>query len=141
MPRDRSRVVQPAHQRPGRDPHQIRRRWQSDAKVRYFHFEYYSFTFNCSTFFYHIRRIHDTFAHVQLSDIRVIATLGVGGFGRVELVQIGNDATRSYGLKQMKKSQVILFVLGACFNLSFPPLPLYIIDQAMLCKNVTFLEI
>lgn len=51
-------------------------------------------------------RIHDTFAHVQLSDIRVIATLGVGGFGRVELVQIGNDTTRSYGLKQMKKSQV-----------------------------------
>lgn len=51
------------------------------------------------------KRIHDTFAHVQLSDIRVIATLGVGGFGRVELVQIGNDATRSYGLKQMKKSQ------------------------------------
>lgn len=43
---------------------------------------------------------------MQLSDIRVIATLGVGGFGRVELVQIGNDATRSYGLKQMKKSQV-----------------------------------
>lgn len=36
----------------------------------------------------------------------MIATLGVGGFGRVELVQISNDTSRSYGLKQMKKSQV-----------------------------------
>ncbi|XP_046454315.1 cGMP-dependent protein kinase, isozyme 2 forms cD4/T1/T3A/T3B-like isoform X1 [Daphnia pulex] len=53
------------------------------------------------------RKIHDAFAHVQLSDIRVIATLGVGGFGRVELVQIANDASRSYGLKQMKKSQIV----------------------------------
>lgn len=54
----------------------------------------------------HHKRIHDAFAHVQLSDIRVIATLGVGGFGRVELVQISNDTTRSFGLKQMKKNQV-----------------------------------
>ncbi|EFX84317.1 hypothetical protein DAPPUDRAFT_194528 [Daphnia pulex] len=53
------------------------------------------------------RKIHDAFAHVQLSDIRVIATLGVGGFGRVELVQMANDASRSYGLKQMKKSQIV----------------------------------
>ncbi len=60
---------------------------------------------NNSWFFY--KRIHDAFAHVQLSDIRVIATLGVGGFGRVELVQIANDTSRSYGLKQMKKSQVL----------------------------------
>lgn len=51
-------------------------------------------------------RIHDAFAHVQLSDLRVIATLGVGGFGRVELVHINNDTSQSYGLKQMKKSQV-----------------------------------
>ena len=28
------------------------------------------------------------FAHIQLSDISVIKTLGVGGFGRVELVII-----------------------------------------------------
>ena len=56
-------------------------------------------------------RIHDAFAHVQLSDIRVIATLGVGGFGRVELVQISNDTSRSYGLKQMKKSQVEKLVI------------------------------
>jgi hypothetical protein len=73
----------------------------------------FSFTFNFISFiclfvcYLFIKRIHDAFAHVQLSDIRVIATLGVGGFGRVELVQITNDTSRSYGLKQMKKSQVM----------------------------------
>ena len=51
-------------------------------------------------------RIQDGFAQVQLSDLRVITTLGVGGFGRVELVQIGNDTSRSFALKQMKKSLV-----------------------------------
>ena len=30
-----------------------------------------------------------------------------GGFGRVELVQIKNDTTRSYALKQMKKAQIV----------------------------------
>ena len=52
-------------------------------------------------------RIQDGFAQVQLSDLRVITTLGVGGFGRVELVQIGNDTSRSFALKQMKKSLVM----------------------------------
>ena len=52
-------------------------------------------------------RINDGFAHVKLNELRVIATLGVGGFGRVELVQIGNDTGRSYALKQMKKSQIV----------------------------------
>lgn len=38
--------------------------------------------------------------------MRIITTLGVGGFGRVELVQIAHDPSRSFALKQMKKSQV-----------------------------------
>jgi serine/threonine protein kinase len=42
-----------------------------------------------------------------LADLRIITTLGVGGFGRVELVQIKDDSTRSYALKQMKKSQIV----------------------------------
>jgi len=32
--------------------------------------------------------------------------LGVGGFGRVELVALAGDGTKSFALKQMKKSQV-----------------------------------
>ncbi|XP_026477496.1 cGMP-dependent protein kinase, isozyme 2 forms cD5/T2-like [Ctenocephalides felis] len=56
---------------------------------------------------YHFR-INDEFRDVKLSDLRVLATLGVGGFGRVELVQIQSDTQqRSFALKQMKKSQIV----------------------------------
>ena len=52
---------------------------------------------------------------MKLSDLRVIATLGVGGFGRVELVQLAGDPSRSFALKQMKKAQVgsiaIIFII------------------------------
>jgi len=52
--------------------------------------------------------IHQEFKALKLSDMRIIATLGVGGFGRVELVQIAGDAkNRSFALKQMKKSQIV----------------------------------
>ncbi|XP_054267615.1 cGMP-dependent protein kinase, isozyme 2 forms cD4/T1/T3A/T3B isoform X3 [Macrosteles quadrilineatus] len=52
-------------------------------------------------------RINEEFKDVKLSDLRVLATLGVGGFGRVELVQISADPARSFALKQMKKSQIV----------------------------------
>lgn len=52
--------------------------------------------------------IHEEFKQLKLQDLRIIATLGVGGFGRVELVQIAGDAKQtSYALKQMKKSQIV----------------------------------
>ena len=47
---------------------------------------------------------------MKLADLRILATLGVGGFGRVELVQIAGDPTRSFALKQMKKSQVLTYL-------------------------------
>ena len=51
--------------------------------------------------------VHEEFKALKLQDLRIIATLGVGGFGRVELVQIaGDQKKRSYALKQMKKCQV-----------------------------------
>lgn len=53
------------------------------------------------------RRINEEFRDVKLADLRILATLGVGGFGRVELVQIAGDPTRSFALKQMKKSQIV----------------------------------
>ncbi|KAK3932423.1 cGMP-dependent protein kinase, isozyme 2 forms cD5/T2 [Frankliniella fusca] len=53
------------------------------------------------------RRINEEFEAVRLTDLRVLATLGVGGFGRVELVQIQGDGNRSFALKQMKKSQIV----------------------------------
>jgi len=52
--------------------------------------------------------IHEEFKTLKLSDLRIIATLGVGGFGRVELVMIaGDNRQRSFALKQMKKSQIV----------------------------------
>ncbi|XP_065356662.1 cGMP-dependent protein kinase, isozyme 2 forms cD4/T1/T3A/T3B isoform X1 [Calliphora vicina] len=53
------------------------------------------------------RKINEEFREVNLTDLRVIATLGVGGFGRVELVQINGDGNRSFALKQMKKAQIV----------------------------------
>ncbi|KAI5712985.1 hypothetical protein M8J75_012804, partial [Diaphorina citri] len=53
------------------------------------------------------RRLNEEFRSLRLSDLRVITTLGVGGFGRVELVQIAGDPSRSFALKQMKKSQIV----------------------------------
>lgn len=42
--------------------------------------------------------------HVQLSDLEIIGTLGVGGFGRVELVQYKKKDT--FALKILKKCEV-----------------------------------
>ncbi|CAG7830151.1 unnamed protein product [Allacma fusca] len=53
------------------------------------------------------KKIDAEFAMVTLKDLRVITTLGVGGFGRVELVTLASDPRRSFALKQMKKSQIV----------------------------------
>lgn len=37
----------------------------------------------------------------------VIATLGIGGFGRVELVQCLHDKSRTFALKCMKKQHIV----------------------------------
>ena len=65
------------------------------------------FLFDLFLFFFLRRRINDGFAHVKLENLSPIATLGVGGFGRVELVKIGSDASQTYALKKMKKSQIV----------------------------------
>ncbi|XP_063985883.1 cGMP-dependent protein kinase, isozyme 2 forms cD5/T2 isoform X2 [Diachasmimorpha longicaudata] len=53
------------------------------------------------------RRLNEEFRELRLQDLRPLATLGVGGFGRVELVQIAGDNSRSFALKQMKKAQIV----------------------------------
>jgi len=56
------------------------------------------------------------FKSLRLRDLRIVATLGVGGFGRVELVQIASSSPlseessgrpKSYALKMMKKSHIV----------------------------------
>lgn len=56
----------------------------------------------------HRKKIDKEFAHIELKDLRTISTLGVGGFGRVELVALATGSPdRSFALKQMKKSQIV----------------------------------
>lgn len=45
------------------------------------------------------------FSHVQLNELKRIGTLGVGGFGRVELVQYRNKVT--FALKSLKKIEML----------------------------------
>jgi len=45
------------------------------------------------------------FSHVQLNELKRIGTLGVGGFGRVELVQYKNKVT--FALKYIKKIEML----------------------------------
>uniref|UniRef100_A0A0N5A6A8 cGMP-dependent protein kinase n=1 Tax=Parastrongyloides trichosuri TaxID=131310 RepID=A0A0N5A6A8_PARTI len=46
-------------------------------------------------------------ANVQLRNLKRIATLGVGGFGRVELVCINGDKSKTFALKALKKKHIV----------------------------------
>ncbi|CAG0920690.1 unnamed protein product [Notodromas monacha] len=45
--------------------------------------------------------------HISMDDLNVIGTLGVGGFGRVELVQYARDKTATFALKCLKKQHIV----------------------------------
>lgn len=47
------------------------------------------------------------YAHINLVDLDVLATLGVGGFGRVELVQFVYDRSQTFALKCLKKQHIV----------------------------------
>ncbi|XP_018653095.1 putative protein kinase, cgmp-dependent, type I (fragment) [Schistosoma mansoni] len=47
------------------------------------------------------------FKNLKLQDLKIMSTLGSGGFGRVELVSIGSDKTKTYALKKMRKQHII----------------------------------
>ncbi|KAG5272746.1 hypothetical protein AALO_G00168860 [Alosa alosa] len=47
------------------------------------------------------------FSTLSLGDFNVICTLGVGGFSRVELVQLKNDPSRSFAMKMLKKRHIL----------------------------------
>ncbi|KAM7392369.1 hypothetical protein PAMA_007468 [Pampus argenteus] len=49
----------------------------------------------------------DFFSSVSLSDFNVVCTLGMGGFSRVELVQLKDDPSRSFALKVLKKRHIL----------------------------------
>nr|XP_057925260.1 cGMP-dependent protein kinase 1-like [Doryrhamphus excisus] len=47
------------------------------------------------------------FSRLQLSDFNVMETLGVGGFGRVQLVQLKSNQARTFAMKMVKKRHVV----------------------------------
>ncbi|KHN80821.1 cGMP-dependent protein kinase egl-4, partial [Toxocara canis] len=51
--------------------------------------------------------IEKEFAGLQLKQLKRLATLGVGGFGRVEMVCINGDKSRTFALKALKKKHIV----------------------------------
>ncbi|XP_069015963.1 cGMP-dependent protein kinase 1-like isoform X3 [Embiotoca jacksoni] len=47
------------------------------------------------------------FSSLKLNDFNIIDTLGVGGFGRVELVQLKSDAAKTFAMKILKKRHIV----------------------------------
>ncbi|XP_066256038.1 cGMP-dependent protein kinase, isozyme 1 isoform X2 [Euwallacea similis] len=47
------------------------------------------------------------FDYINLDDLDVVATLGIGGFGRVELVQYVKDPSLTFALKCLKKQHIV----------------------------------
>lgn len=47
------------------------------------------------------------YGYIDLHELHIVGTLGVGGFGRVELVQYKRDKNLVFALKRLKKSYVI----------------------------------
>ncbi|XP_061563683.1 cGMP-dependent protein kinase 1 [Cololabis saira] len=47
------------------------------------------------------------FSGLKLGDFNLIDTLGVGGFGRVELVQLKNEEAKTFAMKILKKRHIV----------------------------------
>ena len=47
------------------------------------------------------------FEDLTLDRLEVIATLGVGGFGRVALVNLSKDKSKTFALKCLKKKHIV----------------------------------
>ncbi|KAM4636482.1 cGMP-dependent protein kinase 1 isoform 2-T2 [Discoglossus pictus] len=47
------------------------------------------------------------FGNLKLTDFNIIDTLGVGGFGRVELVQLKSDEVKTFAMKILKKRHIV----------------------------------
>uniref|UniRef100_A0A3B5ANU6 cGMP-dependent protein kinase n=1 Tax=Stegastes partitus TaxID=144197 RepID=A0A3B5ANU6_9TELE len=47
------------------------------------------------------------FSSLKLTDFNIIDTLGVGGFGRVELVQLKSDEAKTFAMKILKKRHIV----------------------------------
>ena len=61
------------------------------------------------------RRMHSVFENLSLKDFEFVGVLGVGGFGRVELVTLKEKPGQSFALKCMKKVRVLCIMIHIVF--------------------------
>lgn len=61
----------------------------------------------CGNFLFYVLFFFAEYEYIKLDDLDVVATLGVGGFGRVELVQYTHDNTLTFALKCLKKQHIV----------------------------------
>ncbi|XP_060557265.1 cGMP-dependent protein kinase 1-like isoform X4 [Ruditapes philippinarum] len=54
-----------------------------------------------------VDRIDPEYQFIRLEDMEIVATLGMGGFGRVELVQLAADRSKTFALKCLKKKHIV----------------------------------
>ncbi|XP_031417361.1 cGMP-dependent protein kinase 1 isoform X2 [Clupea harengus] len=47
------------------------------------------------------------YSNLKLADFNIVDTLGVGGFGRVELVQLKSEETKTFAMKILKKRHIV----------------------------------
>ncbi|CAH8650615.1 unnamed protein product [Schistosoma intercalatum] len=47
------------------------------------------------------------FSEIKLSDFTVVSTIGIGGFGRVQLVYLNKDKRQCFALKKLKKHYIV----------------------------------
>ncbi|XP_069125517.1 cGMP-dependent protein kinase 1-like [Argopecten irradians] len=52
-------------------------------------------------------KVDKEYQDIHLDHLELVATLGMGGFGRVELVQLTTDKTRTFALKCLKKKHIV----------------------------------
>ncbi|BFZ03491.1 hypothetical protein BsWGS_06530 [Bradybaena similaris] len=53
------------------------------------------------------RPVAKEFENITLDDLQLVTTLGMGGFGRVELVQFIKDRSKTFALKCLKKKHIV----------------------------------
>lgn len=55
----------------------------------------------------HTNQLLSEFEYVELKNLEIVGTMGVGGFGRVELVQYKPSPTLTFALKCLKKVEMV----------------------------------
>lgn len=54
-----------------------------------------------------VKNIVNEYSHLDLSEFKILKTLGVGGFGRVEFIQHKKDPSLTFALKLLKKYEMV----------------------------------